>query len=128
MRTTLFLAALVLATACGPAAGSPCSTPGAVECSGGSTILSCEGGQWVGFPCPSCSGGKCDWKGAQTGAPCPRFADTYGSCNYDGRLIGCYWSDLTDAGTFVESPCPACVAGKSIEELGRCTAGRCSCQ
>lgn len=119
---------LMLLAACGPSAGSPCSTPGAVTCAGSTTVLSCEGGQWIGFSCPSCSGEKCNWKGAPNGAPCPRFASTYGTCNYDGRLIGCYWSDLTDAGTFIETPCAACVAGKSIEELGRCAGGACSCQ
>lgn len=128
MRTSLLAAVALLLSACGPAAGAPCSTPNAVTCSGSTTVLSCEGGQWVGFPCPGCSGETCDWKNAVNGNPCPRFADTYGTCNYDGRLIGCYWSDLTDAGTFVEAACPACVAGKSIEELGRCTTGRCTCQ
>lgn len=128
MRSLLLLVPALLAAACGASAGAPCSTPNAVTCSGATTVLSCEGGQWVAFPCPSCSGQTCDWKGAQTGNPCPRFAATYGTCNYDGRLIGCYWSDVTDAGTFVETACPACVAGKSIDELGRCSGGRCSCQ
>ncbi|MCC6335820.1 MAG: hypothetical protein IT380_17725 [Myxococcales bacterium] len=128
MRTALLLTTLALTSACGPGAGARCSTPSAIECAGSTTVLTCEGGQWVGHPCPGCSGQTCDWKGAQVGAPCPRFAATYGTCNYDGRLIGCYWSDFTDAGTFVESACPACVAGKSLEELGRCSGGRCSCQ
>jgi hypothetical protein len=55
-------------------------------------------------------------------------AETYGTCTLDGRLVGCYWSASANAGVFIESACSACVAGKSIEELGKCSSGRCSCQ
>lgn len=127
MRMVLMLVAVVV-SACGSSEGSPCSTPNAAECSGGKTLLVCEGSKWAGYPCPSCSGGKCDWKGAVSGDACPKVAETYGTCTFDGRLVGCFWSTTADAGVFVESACSACVAGKSIDELGKCSAGRCSCQ
>ena len=119
MRVILVLVA-VMAAACGSGEGAACPTSDAVECSSATRLLVCEGA--------NCSGGKCDWKGAKTGDACPKVAETYGTCNYDGRLVGCFWSASADAGVFVESACAACVAGKSIEELGRCTTGRCSCQ
>jgi hypothetical protein len=55
-------------------------------------------------------------------------ADSYGTCSLDGRLVGCFWSASANAGVFIESACSACVAGKSLEELGKCTSGRCVCQ
>ncbi len=122
------LVVAVLAAACGPSEGTPCATPDAVECAGAKTLLVCEGATWRGYPCPSCAGGRCDWKGAVSGDACPRVAETYGSCPFDGRLVGCFWSASADAGVFIESTCTACVAGRSLEELGRCTAGRCTCQ
>lgn len=120
----------VISVGCGSSAseGSPCTTPNAIECSGAKSMLVCEGTKWAAYACPSCSSNKCDWKGVTTGSGCPQIADTYGSCNYDGRLVGCFWSTAADAGVFVESACPACMAGKSIEELGKCSGGRCSCQ
>ena len=130
MRTVLILMAVV-ATGCGSpgsTAGSPCSTPNAVECSGAKTMLACEGTKWASYPCPSCANNKCDWKGAANGDGCPKVAETYGTCNLDGRIVGCFWSTSADAGVFIESACAACVAGKSIEELGKCSAGRCACQ
>ena len=127
MRVILVLVA-VMAAACGSGEGAACPTADAVECSSATRLLVCEGAKWQGYPCPNCSGGKCDWKGAKTGDACPKVAETYGTCNYDGRLVGCFWSASADAGVFVESACAACLAGKSIEELGRCTTGRCSCQ
>lgn len=127
MRMVLVLVA-VMAAACGSSEGAACSTPDAVECSGAKSLLVCEGTRWAAYPCPHCAGGKCDWKGALNGDACPKVAETYGTCPLDGRLVGCYWSASADAGVFVESACSACVAGKSIEELGKCSAGRCSCQ
>lgn len=127
MRIVLIVVA-VMAVACGSSEGSPCSTPNAVECSGAKTLLVCEGAKWAGYACPNCTGGKCDWKGVANGDSCPKVAETYGTCPLEGRLIGCYWSASADAGVFVESACSACVAGKSIEELGKCSSGRCSCQ
>jgi hypothetical protein len=127
MRLSLLFSVL-LAASCGSTEGSPCSTPNAVECAGAKTLLVCEGTKWTGYPCPSCSGGKCDWKGAATGDACPKVAETYGTCAFDGRVVGCFWSTTADAGVFVESACAACVAGKSMEELGRCGSGRCTCQ
>ena len=128
MRIALIVMALVAATACGSSAGSSCPTPNAVECSGAKTVRVCEGTSWASYPCPSCAGNKCDWKGAANGDGCPKVAETYGTCNLDGRLVGCFWSVTADAGVFIESACSACMAGKSLEELGKCTAGRCSCQ
>lgn len=130
MRIASLFLVLVAVVGCGdsPAVGAPCETVGALACADATTLLSCEGGAWLGFGCPSCADGRCDWKGVAVGGACPRAAATYGTCNYDGRLIGCYWSDRTDAGTFVEGPCAACSAGHSIEELGRCGADGCSCQ
>jgi len=129
MRTVLMLVA-VSSGACGSGTteGATCTTPDAVECASTTRVLACQGGKWNGFACPSCTGGKCDWKGAANGAACPRVAETYGTCILDGRLVGCYWSTIVDAGLFVETSCPGCVAGKSIEELGRCSSGRCTCQ
>jgi hypothetical protein len=91
-------------------------------------MLACEGGRWVSYPCPSCLGQTCTWKGAPNGAACPRSAATQGTCTFDGRVVGCFWSELTGSGQFIESACPACVAGSSPEELGLCAAGRCRCQ
>lgn len=34
------------------------------------TLLVCEGPKWKGYPCPSCTGSKCDWKGAVNGDAC----------------------------------------------------------
>lgn len=128
MRISLLVTTLLFTAACGSTEGSPCTTANAQECSGGKTLLVCEGGKWAGYPCPSCAGNKCDWKGAMSGDACPKVAETYGTCNLDGRLIGCFFSTSADAGVFVESACAACMSGKSIEELGKCSSGRCSCQ
>ena len=129
MRIVLIVVA-VLAAGCGGTStvGAACSTPDAIECSGARSMLVCEGGRWTGYPCPSCAANTCDWKGAANGAACPKVAETYGTCTLDGRLVGCYWSASANAGVFIESACSACVAGKSIEELGKCSSGRCSCQ
>ncbi len=127
MRIVLVVLA-VMVFACGSSEGAACPTPNAVECSGAKTLLVCEGAAWKGYPCPNCTDGKCDWKGAANGDLCPRVAESYGTCPLDGRLLGCFYSASADAGVFVESACQACVAGKSIEELGKCSAGRCSCQ
>lgn len=118
----------VWAAACGSSEGASCPTQNAVECSSAKSLLVCEGAKWAAYPCPSCAGGKCDWKGAKNGDACPKVAETYGTCNFDGRIVGCFFSTLADAGVFVETACAACVAGKSIEELGKCSAGRCACQ
>jgi hypothetical protein len=79
-------------------------------------------------------------RGGSSGAPmratvapllwtaCPKVADTYGTCTLDGRVVGCSWSASANAGVFIESACATCVAGKSIEKLGKCTSGRCICQ
>jgi len=131
MRMLLMLVA-VMGAACGSSStsteGSACSAPNAVECSSAKKLLVCEGAKWAGYPCPSCTGSTCDWKGAVNGDACPKISETYGTCPLDGRLVGCFWSVSADAGVFIESACPACIAGKSIEELGKCTSGRCSCQ
>ena len=131
MRMILMLAAVLL-TACGygfdPMPGGSCSPPKALKCVGAKQLLVCEGTTWAGYACPSCSNDKCDWKGALNGDGCPRVAETFGTCPLDGRLVGCFFSVSADAGVFIESACPACVAGKSIEELGKCSGGRCSCQ
>jgi len=124
----LMLPVSLAACGSGPAEGGSCTTPDALQCASPTRVLVCEGGRWNGYACPSCAGGKCDWKGAANGDSCPKVADTYGTCILDGRVVACYWSAIVDAGLFVESACPACMAGKSIEELGRCTTGRCSCQ
>lgn len=130
MRKVLGWMAAVAAVAagCGSSEGAPCATPDAVQCSGATTLLVCEGTAWKAYPCPSCSGDRCDWKGAKTGQACPRVAETYGTCPFDGRVVGCFWSSSADAGVFVESACPACKAGQSLEALGRCSTGRCTCQ
>jgi len=127
MRLVLLTSALWLA-ACGSTEGSPCSTPDAVQCAGAKTMLVCEGSKWTAYPCPSCAGTTCDWKGAVTGDACPKVADTQGTCPFDGRAVSCYWSSSANAGVFIESACAACVAGKSLAELGKCSAGRCTCQ
>lgn len=128
MRIALVLTASLFFAACGSSEGSACPTPNAQECSGAKSLLVCEGATWRAYACPSCSGNKCDWKGAANGDGCPKVAETYGTCTLDGRIVGCYYSATADAGVFVESACSACVAGKSIEELGKCSNGRCSCQ
>lgn len=127
MRVLLVMMAVVV-SGCGSSEGSPCSTPDATECSGGKTLLVCEGAKWAAYPCPSCAGTTCEWKGALSGDACPKVAETYGSCPLDGRQVSCFWSASADAGVFIESACSACVAGKSLQELGKCSAGRCSCQ
>jgi hypothetical protein len=124
----LVMLTTVLLVACGSNAGAPCSTPNATECAGGKTLLVCEGGAWAAYPCPSCAGTTCDWKGALAGDACPRVAETYGTCPFDGRAVSCFWSSSADAGVFVETACSACVAGKSLVELNRCGGGRCTCQ
>jgi uncharacterized protein YceK len=108
--------------------GSACQTADATQCAGARTLLVCESSKWTAYPCPSCSGTKCDWKGAANGDACPKGADSYGTCSLDGRLVGCFWSSSANAGVFIESACLACVSGKSLEELGKCTSGRCVCQ
>lgn len=121
-------ALLLLATACSPAEGSPCSTPSATLCAGGATLLSCEAGAWRAYPCPSCAGDACDWKHAATGAACPQASEGDGWCPLDGRVVSCFWSTSANAGVFIEAACSGCVAGKSLKELGRCATGRCACQ
>lgn len=130
MRLVLVIVVVtaVMAAACGSNEGAPCSTPEAVACSGGKTLLVCEGAKWKGYPCPSCSGSTCDWKGAANGDACPKVAATYGTCPFDHRQVSCFWSSTADAGVFIESACSACVAGKSLVELGRCGASGCTCQ
>ena len=124
----VFMVMAVVAAACGSSEGASCPTPNATECASAKSLLVCEGTKWAAYPCPACAAGKCDWKGAKNGDACPKVAETYGTCNFDGRIVGRFFSTLADAGVFVETACAACVAGKSIEELGKCTAGRCSCQ
>lgn len=129
MRWVLTVGALlsIFTTGCGAMAGGACTVQGAQECSGSTVLLVCEGTKWVSYACPQCSANACNWKGAANGASCPKSAETYGTCNLDGRIVSCYWSSTADAGVFVEQACPACMAGKSIEELGKCSAGRCAC-
>ncbi len=129
MRMILMLVAVGV-TACDSIGteGGGCSMPNSVECAGTKKLLVCEGTRWVGYACPNCTNGKCDWKGVLNGDACPKVAETFGTCPLDGRLVGCFFSVSADAGVFVESACPACVAGKSIEELGKCSSGRCTCQ
>lgn len=127
MRTSLPWT-LALLAACGATSGAPCPTPNATDCAGAKTLLVCEGTTWAAYPCPSCAGGRCDWTGAVSGDACPRVAETYGACPLDGRAVSCFWSTSADAGVFVELACPACRAGSSLEALGRCAGGRCSCQ
>jgi hypothetical protein len=128
MRIALMVIVSLVGTACGSSEGSACPTPNAQECASAKSLLVCEGASWRAYPCPSCNGGKCDWKGAASGDSCPKVAETYGTCTLDGRIVGCFFSTTADAGVFVESACQVCTAGKSIEELGKCNAGRCSCQ
>lgn len=128
MRTLLMLAVVTMVAGCSPAGGSPCSTPGALQCAGASTLLACEGSTWAAYPCPSCEGTTCNWKSVQTGAGCPEGAQGDGWCPFDGRVVSCFWSSSADAGVFIESACSPCTAGKTLRELGRCATGRCSCQ
>lgn len=129
MRSSIVALSLVfwLLVGCGATAGGACTTEGAQECSGVSVVLVCEGSKWTSYACPACNADKCNWKGAMNGDACPQVAATYGTCNLDGRIIACYWSGTADAGVFVEQACPACMAGKSIEELGKCSATGCTC-
>jgi hypothetical protein len=127
MRTLLVMALVLLGVACSPADGSPCSTPNASQCAGGTSLLVCEGANWRAYPCPSCTGTTCDWKNTKVGAACPQGAGGDGWCPYNGRQNVCYWSSLADAGVFVESACGACVAGKTLAEVGACSGGHCAC-
>ncbi|MFT3709501.1 MAG: hypothetical protein QM817_17850 [Archangium sp.] len=128
MRLLLLLSILVTAAGCGAMAGGACSGEGAQQCAGSSVLLVCENSKWNSYACPTCAGSTCNWKGAANGDACPHAAETQGTCNLDGRVVSCYWSSTADAGVFVESACPACMAGKSLEELGKCSPqGRCAC-
>lgn len=129
MRALTCFALVVSLFACGGTSdGSPCTTPGATQCSGASTLLVCEGATWRGYACPSCEGTTCNWKNAMNGASCPATSAGDGWCPLEGRVLSCYFSSAADAGVFVESACSNCTAGKSLRELGRCSGSTCSCQ
>jgi len=127
MRSLVFVSLFVM-VGCGAEAGSPCSTPAATQCAGSTTLLSCEKGVWASYPCPSCSGTTCNWKGAANGSTCPESSAGDGWCPLDGRVLSCFWSATAGVGVFVESACSGCTKDKSLTELGKCTSGKCVCQ
>lgn len=119
MRLLVVVAALSL-FACGPTEGSACSTEAETTCGSATSLLSCEGGTWRGYACPSCSGTTCNWKNAKSGDACPASSAGDGWCPFNGRQVSCFFSSSADAGVFVESACGKCVEGKTTDEVGGC--------
>ena len=126
MRLFLALALFSALAACSAMDGAPCSAPGTSQCSG-TTMVVCEGATWRSYPCPACEGNTCNWKNAKNGAACPQVATGEGWCPFENRVLSCYWSDLADAGVFVETACQGCTQGQSLRELGKCGSGKCTC-
>lgn len=83
-------------------------------------MFTCDDSTWSSYACPSCNDATCNWKNAKVGDACPRSSTGDGWCPSDGRSIRCYWSTSEGAGTFVETNCGKCEAGKTTDEIGGC--------